>query len=97
MRSRYTAYTLDLETYLLSTWHPETRPSSLDLTDFDRHIFWLGLQIKQCKTISENEATVEFVARFKDNSQNGKAERMHEISKFLRVENTWFYVCALTN
>lgn len=97
MRSRYSAYTLALETYLLNTWHPETRPSSLNLTTFDRHIFWLGLQIKQCKTISENEATVEFIARFKDNAQHGKAERLHEISQFLRLENTWFYVRALEN
>jgi len=97
MRSRYTAYTLDLETYLLNTWHPKTRPASLNLTDFDRHIFWLGLQVKQSKTISEHEATVEFIARFKDNSQHGKAERMHEISQFLRLENTWFYVQALPN
>ena len=97
MRSRYTAYTLDLEAYLLNTWHPETRPASLNLTTFDRHIFWLGLQVKQFKTISENEATVEFIARFKDNSQNGKAERMREISQFLRIENAWFYVKALPN
>ena len=31
MRSRYTAYTLNLETYLLKTWHPQTRPASIDL------------------------------------------------------------------
>ena len=31
MRSRYTAYVLKLEDYLLATWHPSTRPQQLDL------------------------------------------------------------------
>ena len=31
MRSRYTAYTLALEPYLLATWHPDTRPAALNL------------------------------------------------------------------
>src|SRR5687767_1109085 len=28
MRSRYTAYTLKNEPYLLATWHPSTRPAT---------------------------------------------------------------------
>ena len=31
MRSRYAAYVLKLEDYLLATWHPRTRPPSLSL------------------------------------------------------------------
>ncbi|MCH1611253.1 MAG: zinc chelation protein SecC, partial [Luminiphilus sp.] len=27
MRSRYSAFVLQNETYLLGTWHPDTRPS----------------------------------------------------------------------
>ncbi len=30
MRSRYTAFVMELEPYLLATWHPGTRPPSLD-------------------------------------------------------------------
>ena len=42
MRSRYTAFTvLDAE-YLLRTWHPDIRPSALDLEDRRR---WTGLEI----------------------------------------------------
>ena len=31
MRSRYSAYVLGLEVYLLATWHVSTRPAVLDL------------------------------------------------------------------
>ena len=30
MRSRYSAYVLGLIDYLLATWHPSTRPASID-------------------------------------------------------------------
>ena len=49
MRSRYSAYVLKLEAYLLATWHPSTRPAALDLaTDNTK---WLGLEVRkhQCR------------------------------------------------
>ncbi|MCU1437526.1 MAG: motif domain protein, partial [Naasia sp.] len=33
MRSRYSAFALGLPDYVRSTWHPSTRPGSLDLDD----------------------------------------------------------------
>lgn len=87
MRSRYTAYVLGLEDYLLNTWHPDTRPQALNLAD-DTTTKWLGLQVKHVKINDEKDATVAFIARYKI---NGKAERMHEISQFLRIENRWYY------
>lgn len=87
MRSRYTAYVLGLEDYLLNTWHPDTRPQALNLAD-DTTTKWLGLQVKHVKINGEKDATVAFIARYKI---NGKAERMHEISQFLRIENRWYY------
>jgi SEC-C motif-containing protein len=87
MRSRYTAYTLGLEDYLLQTWHPDTRPLTLNLSE-DQAIKWLGLQVKQV-TSSETTATVNFVARYKI---GGKAERLHELSQFVRIENAWYYL-----
>lgn len=95
MRSRYTAYVMRLEPYLLNTWHPETRPASLNLTENDRHIAWLGLQIKTTEQLNAHEATVTFIARFKDNAQQGKAERMLEKSHFIRVNGRWFYHQAI--
>ena len=40
MRSRYSAYVLGNEAYLLATWHPDTRPAVLDLAD-DAPVKWL--------------------------------------------------------
>jgi SEC-C motif-containing protein len=57
MRSRYSAYSLGLESYLLETWHPNTRPTSLNLQD-DPALKWLGLSIKQSKQLSDNSAIV---------------------------------------
>lgn len=48
MRSRYTAYTLQREDYLLASWHPSTRPSTLGLAE-DEATKWLGLEVKRHK------------------------------------------------
>jgi SEC-C motif-containing protein len=88
MRSRYTAFVLGLEGYLLQTWHPDTRPSTLNLTE-DPPMKWLGLQVKHAVNTSETSATVEFVARYKI---SGKAERLHELSQFMRIEGCWYYL-----
>jgi SEC-C motif domain protein len=91
MRSRYAAYVLKLEDYLLKTWHPDTRPQTLNLTE-DPTIQWLGLQVKHAENTDNNSATVEFVARYK---VTGKAEKIHEVSKFLRIENYWYYLSGV--
>lgn len=88
MRSRYTAYVLQLEDYLLQTWHADTRPAALNLAE-DLPAKWLGLQVRHTKTMSESTATVEFVARYKI---GGKAERLHELSQFVRLEDRWYYL-----
>ena len=45
MRSRYSAYVLGLEDYLLATWHASTRPAALNLCT-EAKPKWLGLEIK---------------------------------------------------
>jgi SEC-C motif domain protein len=88
MRSRYTAYVLGRESYLLATWHADTRPASLGV-DRDSATKWLGLDVKQ--HVPEGErAIVEFVARFKVGG--GRAERLHEVSRFVREQGRWFYI-----
>jgi SEC-C motif-containing protein len=87
MRSRYSAYVLKLETYLLATWHPDTRPAALDLAA--DHARWLGLEVKKHDAEVADCATVEFVARYKT---GGRAHRLHETSRFVREEGRWFYV-----
>ena len=96
MRSRYTAYVLGLEAYLLKTWALATRPAALNLSD-DTATKWLGLQVTSVENTGEtsdkNSAIVEFVARYKI---NGKAEKLHEISQFVRVEGCWYYLAGIT-
>lgn len=87
MRSRYSAYVLQLEDYLLATWHPGTRPAALDLAADKTH--WLGLEVKRHNAESADRATVGFVARYK---VGGRAHRLHEVSRFVREEGRWFYV-----
>ena len=92
MRSRYTAYVLGLEDYLLKTWAAETRPAALNL-NADKQTKWLSLQVKRAENTSETTAIVEFVARYKI---GGKAARLHEVSQFVRVDGYWYYYLAGT-
>jgi SEC-C motif-containing protein len=88
MRSRYTAYTLLREDYLLATWHTSTRPASLGLAA-DAATKWIGLEVKHHEQQDTDHAIVEFVARYK---VNGRAHRLHEVSRFVREDGRWFYV-----
>lgn len=87
MRSRYSAYVLKLEDYLLGTWCPRTRPAQLDLASDDSR--WLGLEIKSFLPLSDSSASVEFVARYKI---AGRAHRLHERSSFVYENGAWFYL-----
>jgi SEC-C motif-containing protein len=87
MRSRYTAFTLNADEYLLETWQKETRPPTLDLSD-QAKVKWVSLKVIR-HTAEVNRAVVEFVARCKI---NGKAEKIHERSRFVREDDRWFYV-----
>ena len=86
MRSRYTAYTLNNEAYLLTTWHASTRPESLNLAAHPTQ--WLRLDVKQHLS-SGNLASVEFIARYR---VNGRVVRLHEVSRFVYEEGCWYYV-----
>ncbi len=87
MRSRYSAYVLGLEDYLLATWHTSTRPAALNLAS-EAPPKWLGLEIK-ARSSSDDTATVEFVARCR---VGGRAQRMHETSRFVREDGCWYYL-----
>jgi len=87
MRSRYSAFTLALTDYLLATWHASTRPARLEANE--PGLKWLGLEVRHHTVIDDDRATVEFVARSK---LAGRAQRLHEISRFVREDGRWFYV-----
>ncbi|HLP98645.1 MAG TPA: YchJ family metal-binding protein [Sideroxyarcus sp.] len=88
MRSRYTAYTQLNEDYLLATWHASTRPSALDLKE-ELPTKWLSLEVKRHEQQDADHALVEFVARYK---VQGRAHRLHEVSRFVREAGRWLYV-----
>lgn len=85
MRSRYVAFVLQREDYLLKTWDPEMRPPSIA---FDQ-VRWLGLQVLVAHGGPEDmQGEVEFVTAFAKGKQ---VTRLHEKSHFLRTPEGWLY------
>jgi SEC-C motif domain protein len=86
MRSRYCAFVLGDAAHLLATWHASTRPASLE---FETGLKWLGLDVKRHLPIDGTHAEVEFVARSR---LQGRGQRLHERSRFVREDGHWLYV-----
>lgn len=84
MRSRYSAYVLGLADYLMATWHPSSAPGELELSP----VKWLGLEVRDAQTDGD-AGVVEFVARCRDGA---RAQRLHEISRFVREQGRWYYI-----
>lgn len=96
MRSRYTAYVLNREDYLLATWAPETKPTTLNLDS--EQVKWLGLKIHRCLNglSTDSEGEVEFTAAY---LAANIFCTLHEVSRFIRLDGKWFYVdgkCEMT-
>ncbi|MEU3183297.1 YchJ family protein [Streptomyces sp. NPDC006923] len=87
MRSRYSAFAVRDEPYLLTTWDPATRPPSVDL---DPAMRWTGLEILDTTDGSafHTTGTVTFRARF---TQQGRPGVLRERSRFARHEGAWVY------
>lgn len=85
MRSRYSAYAIHDEQYLLDSWHESTRPENIDA---DPSVQWIRLKIIDTDS-SQN--CVEFVATFR---LNGKADKFCEKSRFVFEDGRWFYLEA---
>jgi len=81
MRSRFTAYAIKHEQYLLDTWHASTRPESIDLDPMTK---WIRLDI-----LENNNNSVEFVATCRI---QGKAHKLYEKSRFVFEDGKWFYL-----
>ncbi|MCE7050879.1 YchJ family protein [Streptomyces purpurascens] len=84
MRSRYSAFVKGDAGYLLRTWHPRTRPGTLEL---DAGTRWTGLEILETGEGSafHTSGTVTFRASYRGGS-------LHERSRFERVDGAWVYV-----
>ncbi|GEM49680.1 preprotein translocase SecA [Deinococcus cellulosilyticus NBRC 106333 = KACC 11606] len=89
MRSRYTAFVLKHQMYLLQTWHESTRPATLDLADDTTRWESLTVHHSEAGQPEDTTGTVEFTARFR---LEGKRHQMRENSTFIRTETGWKYV-----
>jgi SEC-C motif domain protein len=84
MRSRYTAFVRGDVEHLQRTWHPDTRPSVLEL---DPGVRWTGLEVldRVGGGLFDTEGVVEFRAHHRKGVQ-------HERSRFVRDAGRWVYV-----
>jgi SEC-C motif-containing protein len=87
MRSRFSAFVRQDEPYLLRTWHPSTRPKTID---FDPGMRWIRLDVLEAGGGSplDKEGTVLFSAHYVD---AGHAGVMRERSHFVREDGNWLY------
>ena len=87
MRSRYSAFVLRDEPYLLRTWAAAARPPAVD---FDPAIRWTGLDVLGTTggTAFHTEGTVDFRARFRHRGHDGE---QRENSRFVREGGAWVY------
>ena len=88
MRSRFSAYAVGDEPYLLRTWHPSTRPAEIGL---DPAVRWLGLEVLDSTDGGPfgGEGIVEFRARY---TKAGRPGELRERGRFVRHDHAWTYI-----
>lgn len=88
MRSRYTAFFLGDADHVAATWHPRTRPDTVEL---DGGLRWTGLRILDvvAGTVDDTSGVVEFRASWTDQVGGGA---LHERSRFVRQRERCWYV-----
>jgi SEC-C motif-containing protein len=89
MRSRYCAFVMGDAAYLLRSWHPTTRPKTLDLEGGPR---WERLDVLGADGggLLHIEGTVEFRAHYR--TADGSRGVLHEVSRFVRDNGQWTYL-----
>lgn len=92
MRSRFEAFRDGDAAWLLASWHPSTRPATLDLAGNPR---WRGLQIVDTVAGGPEDDTgiVEFRATFV--VPGAGVDVQHERSRFVRAGGRWYYLEAV--
>lgn len=94
MRSRYTAYALGDDAYVLATWDEATRPAEL-FARGEARPKWLRLAVES-SSVHEDGATGEVTFTATGCTSEG-AFRMTERSLFRRTDEGWVYVKALVD
>jgi len=89
MRSRFTAYAMQNDSYLLETWDSGKRPKTINFSK--ENVIWTKLELinskKGCK--KDKKGIVEFKAYY---MQDNKAYVMNEISRFTKTTGKWLYL-----
>jgi SEC-C motif domain protein len=88
MRSRYSAYAVGDLDHVFRTWHPRTRPETIDP---DPALTWTGLTIVGVVAggLDDETGEVEFEATY---DRSGTPGRRKERSRFERRRGRWVYV-----
>lgn len=91
MRSRFSAFAVGDAGYLLATWHPRTRPTTLAL---DPGLRWYRLEIlgRTAGGPLDSAGEVEFEAYWRSPDDRGS---QRERSRFVREVGRWYYLDAL--
>ncbi|MBM3208253.1 MAG: zinc chelation protein SecC [Chlamydiae bacterium] len=92
MRSRYSAFTQQKIDYLKKTSSGRALEnfSFKQTYDFAMQAMWHGLTIiKSIQTEEPNISYVEFIADF---SIRNKKSKIHELSRFDKINGVWYYV-----
>ncbi|MBE0506544.1 MAG: SEC-C domain-containing protein [Marinospirillum sp.] len=88
MRSRYAAYVLQRADYLQDTWHPDTRPKTLNLTD---NPDWQQLEV-----LSSSQQGTRGQVHFKAWYTTPRGlECLEEQSGFIKQKGRWYYHSGL--
>lgn len=95
MRSRFTAYILNDANYIIKTTHKSNQEYTLnieswkkDIMNFSDYTEFLGLEILE-SVEGKEESFIKFNAILKQGNLDAS---FTENSRFLKVENRWFYV-----
>jgi SEC-C motif-containing protein len=90
MRARYSAFALGDAAYLMTSWHPSTRPKKVRLDAAQR---WTRLDVIRTERggLLDADGEVEFLAHYERAGQTGA---LHERSRFVRHEDRWVYLGA---
>lgn len=85
MRSRFSGFALKLSDYVCASWHPDTRPSTLNL---DNTPDWASLRILDSSQTGDT-GQVHFQAIYRMHPGWGY---LQEQSQFVRENGRWYYL-----
>lgn len=94
MRSRYSAYVTQNADYLIASWHPDCEANAFSdaLKEGFASTHWLGLRVIATQAgKNADEGFVEFSALYQD-GDNPQKVSIHERSRFLRLNERWYYI-----